>query len=81
MRYILTLVSLMKYIGIIFKLQGDSPTLLCRLFEKLVTPVMLYKYNQGAIAIAVSPKFRPRTKDIAIKHHHFWSIVANGDVK
>ena len=31
--------------------------------------------NQSCIAMAVNPKFAPRTKHIAIKYHHFWNHV------
>ena len=51
---------------------------MCSLFEN---PVTVYKDNQGAIAVAVSLQIRPHTKHIAIKYHHFWTFVKNGDVE
>ena len=42
---------------------------------------MVYKDNQGAIALAVSLKILPCMKHIAIKYHHFQSFVAKYDVK
>ena len=44
-------------------------------------PVTVYKDNQGAIALLVSIKIRPRTKHITIKHNKFWTCVNNGDVE
>ena len=45
-REVLTFVSPMKEIGFILKLQGGAPTVLCSIFEKPVTTVTVYKYNQ-----------------------------------
>ena len=56
MRDVLTFVSLMKEIEFVLKLQGDSPTVLCSIFEKLVIPVIVYEDNQGEIALAVYPQ-------------------------
>ena len=52
--------------------------MLCSIFGN---PFTVHKYNQVAIAIAVDPQMRPCTNHIAIKYHHFWSFVANGDVQ
>ena len=81
MRYVLHFVSPIKEIEFILKIQGDTMTVLCSLFEKPVTPLTVYEDNQGAIGLVVSPHMRSRTKHIAIKYHHFCSFVANGDVK
>ena len=78
MRDILPSVSLMKDIEFILKLQGDTPEGLCSTFEN---PVTVHRDKQGAIKLIVAPKMRPRTKQIAIKYHHFWSFVANGDAE
>ena len=56
MRDVLNFVSIMKEIELVLKLQGESPTVLCSLFEKLLMPVIFYEENQGAIVIAVYPK-------------------------
>ena len=37
--------------------------------------------NRGALELAREPKFRPRTKHIATKHHHFRNAVAKGRIK
>ena len=81
MRVVLPVVSLIKEIAFILKLQVDTPLVLCNIFGKPVMPVTVYKDNQGAIALAVSPQIQPRIKHIAIKCHHFRSFVANGDIK
>ena len=52
----LPFVSLTKESEFILKLQGDTLTVLCSLFEN---PVIVYKYYQGVIALAVSPQIRP----------------------
>ena len=71
----------MKEIEFLLKLQGGAPTVLCSIFEKPVTSVTVYKYKQGVIALAVTPKMRPCTKHISINYHNFWSFVSNCDVK
>ena len=65
----------MKEIELVLKLQGDTPEVLCSIFEHTV------KDNQGAIALAVYLQIRPWMKHIAIKYHHFRIFVTNGDVK
>ena len=71
----------MKENEFVLKLQGDTMTVLCSLFEKPVTSITVYKDNQGAIALAFSLQIRPRTKHINIKYHQYQSFVANGNVK
>ena len=47
---------------------GDSspkPTVHCTVFED----------NNGALELATNPRYRPRTKHIAIKYHHFREYV------
>ena len=43
----------------------------CRVFED----------NSGALEMAKVHKFRPRTKHINVKYHHFRDYVSRGDVK
>ena len=81
MRYVLPFVSLMKETEFIIKLQGDAPTLLCSLFEKLVTPITVYEENQVATELAVSPQIWTCTKHIDIKYNQLQIFVANGDQK
>ena len=52
----------------ILKLPYTTLTLKCTLFED----------NKGAEELAKVPKYRPRTKHIAIKYHHFREWVQNG---
>ena len=37
--------------------------------------------NNGALELATKPKFRPRTKHIATKYHHFRDSVKGGAIK
>ena len=41
----------------------------------------VYKDNKGTLELAREPKFRPRTKYIATKYHHFWNTIAKGQIK
>ena len=68
MRGVLPFVSLMKKIEFVFKLQGDTLTVMSSIFEN---PVTVHEDNQGAITLAVALKIRPRTKHIAIKYQKF----------
>ena len=40
----------------------------------------VFEDNNGALELESAPKIRPRTKHIAIKHHHFRAHVANGSI-
>ena len=55
-RYVLHFVSLMKEIEFLLKLQVDTMTVLCSLFENPITPVTVYTEDQGATILAVSLK-------------------------
>ena len=46
-------------------------TISCKVFED----------NNGALELANDPKFRPRTKHIGIKYHHFWDNVKSGKIE
>ena len=54
-----------------FKLKNQKPIIKCMVFED----------NNGALELSNDLKSIPRTKHIAIKHHHFRAHVANGSVK
>ena len=41
----------------------------------------VYEDNRGALELAREPKFRPRTKHIATKYHHFRNAVAKGQIR
>jgi hypothetical protein len=55
------LMNLMKEINVVFLLYLPQPKFVIKVRED----------NQSCIAMANNPKFSPRTKHIAIKHHHF----------
>ena len=38
----------------------------------------LFEDNNGALELAMKPRYRPRTKHIAIKYHHFREHVTKG---
>lgn len=52
----------------IFGSTSPKPNVHCTLFED----------NNGALELAKSPRYRPLTKHIAIKYHHFREHVKNG---
>ena len=59
-----TLIELSSYIY----LPSIDVKLKCKLIED----------NKGSEELAKTPKYRPRTKHIAIKYHHFRQWVKNG---
>ena len=61
LRETLPMTSLMKEINVIFPLYLPSPSFVTKVRED----------NQSCIAMALNPKFSPRTKHIVIKYHHF----------
>lgn len=42
-----------------------------------ITHSTIFEDNNGAIDLAVEPKYRPRTKHMGIKYHHFRQHVRN----
>ena len=77
-RDVLPFVSLMKKIESVLKLQGDTLTVLCSIFEN---PVTVYEENQGAVALTVSLQMLPCKKHIMINYHHLQIFVVNSDVE
>jgi hypothetical protein len=55
----------------IFDQKTETPSMKCTLFED----------NNGALELATAPTYRPRTKHIAIKYHHFREHVKAGRIK
>ena len=53
-----------------FNLKNVTPTITCKVFED----------NSGALEMATTHKFRPRTKHINVKLHHFLDYVVRGDI-
>ena len=54
-----------------FEIKSDTPLIHCRVFED----------NSGALEMATTHKFRPRTKHMNVKLHHFRDYVTRGAVK
>ena len=46
-----------------------------------ITHSSVFEDNNGALELAREPKYRPRTKHIAIKYHHFREHVKNKTIK
>ena len=68
----------MKYIEFVLQIKVDAPKFL---FSIIKNTVIFHEDNQGEIALAVGMKMWPLTKNIAIKYHHLWSFVTNGDIE
>ena len=45
---------------------------------KLEIRCTLFEDNNGALELAKQPRYRPRTKHIALKYHHFQSWIKSG---
>ena len=71
MRDVIPFMNIVDEINSIYQLESDKAQVLCTLFED----------NNGAIELAKAPKYRPRTKHIALKYHHFREHVKNGLVE
>jgi hypothetical protein len=54
-----------------FKFNNVNPLIRCKAFED----------NEGALEMARSPKFRPRTKHINNKYHHFHDSIESGKIQ
>jgi Reverse transcriptase (RNA-dependent DNA polymerase) len=65
---LMRLINELKEAG--FDLPSSTPIVHCKVFED----------NTGALAMAQSPKLRPRTKHINLKYHHFRDAVEKGDI-
>ena len=53
-----------------FPITDTRPQVMCEVFED----------NSGALEIATNHKYRPRTKHISVKLHHFRDYVARGEI-
>ena len=40
----------------------------------------VYEENSGSLEIAKEHQYRPRTKNLNIKLHHFWQYVNNNEI-
>ena len=68
MRDIIPLMDRVKEMELIFNQDQERPIIHCTLFED----------NNGALELAKAPRYRPRTKHIGIKYHHFREHVKRG---
>lgn len=71
MREVIPLISLMGELQTLVPFYNPTPQVRCKIFED----------NRSCIVVAESARLTPRTKHIAIKYHHFRSIVKSGQVK
>ena len=71
MRELLPLRALLIELSTVLKIPATEITTKCTVFED----------NEGAKELANTAKYRPRTKHIAVKYHHFRSHVQKGLVK
>ena len=71
MRDIIPFLSQMEAMNKIFGDELVPPVIYCKLFED----------NNGALELARTPRYLPRTKHIGIKYHHFREHVRKGKVK
>lgn len=72
MRDVIPFMQIIDEVNSLYSTDDDKAQILCNLFED----------NNGAIELAKAPKYRPRTKHIALKYsyHHFREHVKNGSV-
>ena len=71
MRDVIPFMNITKELGDLYESPIPKPKMLCKLFED----------NNGALILAKEYKFRPRTKHIALKYHHFRWHVKQGLVE
>ena len=71
MRELIPFIDQSKEIDSVFGQETDTPEVHCTVFED----------NNGALELATKPRYRPRTKHICIKYHHFREHVRKGNVK
>ena len=67
--HIMHLLNEMKGYG--FFINSNTPTITCKIFEE----------NSGALEMANTHKFRPCTKHINTKLHHFRDYITRGNIK
>ena len=70
-REVLPLISLMKELNEVLKINISKPEFFCEVFED----------NRSTIAVAESKKYTPRTKHIALKYHHFRRYVQDKTIR
>ena len=70
MREVIPFLGLMKETAGLFGLLTRDPVFRCTFWED----------NESCITVEKIPKFTPRTKQIAIKYHHFRRFVSDGTI-
>ena len=70
MRDLILIRSVLKELATVLGLQIDTP----------ITHSTVFEDNNGALELAIEPKYRPRTKHITIKYHHFREHVKNKSI-
>jgi hypothetical protein len=65
-RELLPMRELFQEVGSVLQLKCAIPTILHS---------TVFEDNNGALALATSPKISPRTKHIAVKYHHYRSKI------
>lgn len=68
---VIPLVNLMTELKIVVYFYDPTPGVKCKLFED----------GRSCLVVAESACLTPRTKHIAIKYHHFRSMVKDGKIK
>ena len=71
LRDLIPLRSILTELGKIMNFKIDTP----------ITHSTVFEDNNGALELAREPKYRPRTKHISIKYHHFREHVKEGKIK
>ena len=71
MREVLPLMDLMKELGCVLDFNTSKPDFYCQVFED----------NRSTITVAECKKYTPRTKHIALKHHHFRQFVYDNTIR
>ena len=65
LRDVIPFMNIVEELNKLYESGLPKPLIMCKLFED----------NNGALALAKEYKYRPRTKHIALKYHHFRSYV------
>ena len=71
MRDLIPIRSILEELTTILGLQIETP----------ITHSTVFEDNNGVLEVAKEPKYRPRTKHIAIKYHHFREHVKKKNIR
>ena len=70
MRDVIPFLDLIDELSTYFDFNHDKAKVKCRVYED----------NNGCLELANNPRYRPRTKHIALKYHHFREQVQKGRI-